>query len=244
MFAVKRRTVRFKRPAKRVSVRARPSTTRRSAVVPGLTRTSGYYGRFTGSNAELKFHDLDIDDAAIAINGTIAQVSCLTIAQGNTESQRIGRKLTVKQINWHFEIKFFGSTATAATSDVVRIILYHDRQANGATATVTGILESDDYQSFNNLANKQRFTILMDRNYSMVARSGSGRGSTDTLAFGEDVQTDTFYKTCNIPIEYDNSGTDGAITTIRSSNIGVIALSRDGGSQLVSKMRIRYSDGA
>ncbi len=216
----------------------------RSGVVPGYTRTGGFYGRFAGANAELKFHDLDIDDAAVAINGTIAQVSCLTIAQGNTESQRIGRKLVVKQINWRFEIKFFGATAVAASSDVVRVMLYHDKQANGATATVTGILESDDYQSFNQLANKQRFTILMDRTYSLMSKSGSGRGSTDTLAFGEDVISDTFFKTCNIPIEYDNTGTDGAITTMRSSNIGVITLSRDGGSQFVSKMRVRYSDGS
>ncbi len=209
----------------------------------GYQRVSGFYGRFSGPTAELKFHDLDVDDVAIAINGTIAEDSVLTIAQGNTESQRIGRKLTVMMIGWKFEIKFLGATAIAATSDVVRVMLYLDRQTNGATATVTGILESDNYQSFNNLANKNRFLILMDRLYSLKSFSGSGQGTAATLAFGEDVISDSFYKKCNIPIEYDNSATDGTISTMRSNNIGVLLLSRDGGSLFASKMRIRYSDG-
>ncbi len=207
----------------------------------GYQRTAGFYGRFAGPTAELKFHDLDIDDVAIAINGNIAEDSVLTIAQNNTESGRIGRKLTVMMIGWKFEIKFLGATAIAASSDVVRVVLYLDKQTNGATATVTGIVESDNYQSFLNLANKNRFMILMDRTYSLMSRSGSGNGTTDK--FGEDVISDTFYKKCNIPIEYDNSGTDGAITTMRSNNIGVLLFSRDGGSLFSSKMRIRYSDG-
>ncbi len=221
-------------------------TARRQVVgaARGYQRVGGFYGRFAGSDAELKFHDLDINDSVIAQNGNITQISCLTIPQNNTESGRIGRKLTVKRIGWRFEVKLVAGTASATTNEVVRVILYHDRQTNGATATVTGILESDDYQSFNNLANKSRFSILMDRTYTLVAKSGSGRGSTDTLAFGEDDINDTFFKACNIPIEYDNSQTDGSITSMRSSNIGVLLLSRDGAIGIfVSKMRIRYSDG-
>ncbi len=205
-------------------------------------RISGYVARprAMATVGELKFHDLDIDDVAIAINGTIAEDSVLTIAQGTTESERIGRKLTVKKIGWHFEIKFLGATAIAASSDVVRVMLYLDKQTNGVAATAVGILESDNYQSFNNLSNKSRFLILMDRFYSLKSHSGSGNGTTDK--FGEDVITDSFYKECNIPIEYDNSATTGAITTMRSNNIGVLLLSRDGGSLFASKMRIRYSD--
>ena len=49
----------------------------------------------------------------------------------------------------------------------MRVMLYHDKQANGATAAVLDILESADYQSFNNLVNSGRFRILMDRTYAM-----------------------------------------------------------------------------
>lgn len=192
---------------------------------------------------ELKFHDLDIDDATIATGGTIAEDSVLTIAQGTTESERIGRKVQVKQINWRFQI-LLPTTATAAdTSDAVRVILYLDKQANGAAAGVTAILESSNFQSFNNLSNKSRFRTLMDRTYELNIPAGSGRGSTDTLSYGEYRIQDTFFKPCDIGIEYDNSATTGAITTMRSNNIGVLLLSVAGVCSFTSKMRVRYSDG-
>ncbi len=203
-------------------------------------RKGPYKGRI--AIGELKFHDLDIDDATIAQGGNIAQASCNIIAQGTTESQRVGRKCTIKSINWRMQIKLIASTATAATSDSIRVILYLDKQTNGATAAVTDIFETADFQSFNNLANKSRFRTLMDRTYDMVCKCGSGRGSTDTLAFGEDVINDTFFKKCNIDIEYDNSATGGELTTQRTNNIGVLLLASSGSTQFGSKMRLRFAD--
>ncbi len=200
-------------------------------------------GRLAGPGQELKLHDLDVDDAGIAANGTIVEDSVLTIAQGTTESQRVGRKVVVKAIGWRFAIIINEKTSGAATSDIVRVILYLDKQTNGAAATVTAILESDDYQSFNQLANKSRFRTLMDRTYEIHSLAGSGRGSTDTLNYGENMLQDTFFKNVNIPIEYDNSVTTGAITSMRSNNIGVLLLSREGSALFDSKMRIRFSDG-
>ncbi len=236
----------FKRTARRNGGRRRRQTRQRfkiSSRRKGYGRTSGFYGRYgQGPNAELKFHDLDIDDGVIATGGTIAEDSCVVIAQGTTESTRLGRKVTVKSINWRFDVTL-PTTATAAdTSDVVRIILYLDKQTNGATAAVLDILESANYQSFNNLANKSRFRTLMDRTYNLSSPAGSGRGTTDTLSYGEMVIQDSFFKKCNIVIEYDNSGTDGAITTQRSNNIGVLTISQNGTSAFQSKMRLRYSD--
>ena len=47
---------------------------------------------------------------------------------------------------------------------------------------MTDILESDDYQSFNNLANKGRFVTLMDRTYELNSNGAAGDGtSNDTL---------------------------------------------------------------
>ncbi len=218
---------------------------RRRAFVPGRDRTAGFYGRYSGTQPEKKFHDIDIDDAVVAINGTIAQVSCNVIAEGNGESNRIGRRVTVKNINWRFQVTLPTTAVAADTSDVVRVILYLDKQCNGATAvasTDAGILATDDFQSFNNLANSKRFRILMDRTYDLVSKAGSGRGSTDTLSYADDVISDTFFKKCNIPIEYDNSATDGTITTIRTNNIGVLLLGRNGKAGFASKMRLRYSD--
>ncbi len=203
-------------------------------VVPGFTRRSGFYG---GAIGELKFHDLDIDDATIASNGTIVEDSCVVIAQGVTEIQRIGRKCTIRSINWRFNIRLPAGTSSTTTADTVRVLLYLDKQTNGATATVTALLESDDYQSFNNLANKSRFRTLMDRTYDMNTEL-SGDGTTvDSPRFNFN---DTFFKKVNIPIEYDS--TTGAITEQRSNNIGVLILSKNGLCTFDSKMRIRFSD--
>ncbi len=191
---------------------------------------------------ELKFHDLDINDASVAANGTIAEDSVLTIAQGTTESERIGRKVIVKSISWRWNLLLSVATSSANVDETVRLILYQDKQTNGATATVTGILETDDYQSFNNLSNKSRFRTLMDRTYDLNATVGAGDGTTNT--FGNWQVNDSVFLNVNIPIEYDNSATTGAITTMRSNNIGVLILSKDGALAVMDgKMRIRFADG-
>ncbi len=213
--------------------------------VAGFQRTAGYYGRFGpgakgDAGPELKFHDLDIDQDPPATAGTIAEDSCVTIAQDMTESTRIGRKCVIRSINWRFRIVKKVSTAAADTSDVCRVILYLDKQCNGVTAAVTDILESADFQSFNNLANKSRFRTLMDREYALNSCAGGGDGTTED--YGENVTIDSFFKNCNIPIEYDNSATTGAIATVRSNNIGVLLISQDAKCSFSSKMRLRFSD--
>ncbi len=209
---------------------------KRAGVGPRRKRARA--GRFKGrvSISELKFHDLDIDDAVVAAGGNIAEDSCLTIAQGTTESERIGRKLTVHGINWRFKIAIPATTTPGDSADVIRVMLYLDKQTNGATAAVLDIVETADYQSFNNLSNKSRFRILMDRTYSINAQSGR-----DTT-IGESIITDTLFKKVNIGVEYDNVASTGVITTMRSNNIGVLLLGFSGLAGFSSKMRIRFSD--
>ncbi len=211
----------------------------------GIVRTSGYYGKFpqgqTVSGGELKFFDLDIDDAVVAASGVIAQDSCNKIAQGVTEVQRVGRKCTIKAVNWRYLLILpqQDAQATPAPGESIRVIVYLDKQCNGATATNTGILESADFQSFNNLANKNRFTILMDKthsvNYNTLGSDGAGVISSNQV-----LKNYQWYKKCNIPIEFDAA--TGAITEIRSNNIGVLLVSQNGTVGFFSKMRLRFTD--
>lgn len=211
------------------------SKKRASVPRPGFQLSTGYYGPHS---FELKFHDLDVDDAVVATNGTIAQASCNIIAQGTTDSTRIGRKVTIKSINWRFRIGNTNVNQATARCPVVRVVLFLDKQCNGTAATVTDILETDNYQSFNNLANKSRFVILFDRTYKVENAAGAWDGTgTDWAA---NVTMGSFYKKCNIPIEYDS--TTGAITECRSNNLGVLLLSDQGTASFESKMRLRYTD--
>ncbi len=205
----------------------------------GYARIGGNYGRYR-SGGENKFHDIDVDDAVIAINGTIQNAGTVNIIpQGTSEIERDGRKCTVNAINWRYVLSI-ANVGVGTGSDVIRVILYLDTQCNGTAATVTQILESDNYQSYRNLSNSTRFNILLDRTHIINVRAGSGRGSTDTLNYADVHQGYTFYKKCNIPLEFDS--TLGALTEIRSNNIGVLILSKDGATvAFESKLRLRFS---
>ncbi len=208
--------------------------------VPGADRVGGYYGRYSGRGGELKFHDVDLDDGVVAAGGNVTATVNI-IAQGVTESQRVGRKCTIKSIHWRYRIFMPAQTdvATSAAGDNLRVIMYLDKQANGATAAATDILETADYQSFRNLANSQRFNIILDRtsavNYDTMTSEGAGVVST-TFSSRDFVLN----KKCNIPIEF--SATTGAIGEIRSNNIGVMLVGNAGIAGFDSKIRLRFSD--
>ncbi len=205
----------------------------------GYLRTGGFYGRAgAGCPArELKFHDLDVNDIAVAAGANIVAPSCNLIAQNVTETGRDGRKCTVKNIGWKFQLKLniFAGT-TLDYGDTIRVILYLDKQCNGATAVNTDILETADFQSFNNLANKSRFKTLMDRTYDINMMAAAGDGAVNDSA--PVVINDSFYKKCNIPLEFD--GATGAITELRSNNIGVMICGEIGVAGFQSKMRLRF----
>ncbi len=177
---------------------------------------------------------MELDDTAVAIGGTITPTINI-IAQGVTESQRIGRKCTIQSIGWRYNIQYPSQAIMASTSDSIRIIMYLDKQANGETAAITDILESNDYQSFNNLSNSGRFRILLDKVVDMQQNAAIAGPVTN-----EQDKNFTFFKKVAIPIEF-SAGT-GAIAEIRSNNLGVLLLSRVGALRFDSKIRLRFSD--
>ncbi len=239
---------------KRVVVSAAPyfarapagTTRKKRKFTLGADRVGGYYGRYAGGpNAragERKFHDLDLDDNIIASTGTVTD-SLNKIAQGVTESQRIGRKCTIKSILWSYDTKLPESDAVATFSapDAVRMIMFLDKQCNGATAAVLDILENADFHSFRNLANSSRFVVLMDKRFVINYHNGASDGN-GVVSQAQEIMYGSFHKNCDIPIEFDS--TTGAITEIRSNNIGVLLISVNGTPVFKSKLRLRFSDGA
>lgn len=213
-------------------------TFKKRRFIRGRDRVGGYYGRFSKRDGELKFHDVDLDDAVVSGGGTVTATINI-IPQGTTEVERIGRKCNIRKIAWRYSLSLPAAAgATLVSGDILRMILFIDKQANGATAAVTDVLESAHYQSFNNLSNSGRFRILMDKTYDLNNTAGAGDGAVNDSPLWE--ISDSFYKDCNIPIEF--SSTTGAITEIRSNNLGVLLISRGGSPKLDSKFRLRFSD--
>lgn len=229
---------------KRTATRAgyAPFTYRRTKPRVARIQVRGRFAR----GGELKFHDVDLDTATVASAGAVTATINI-IPQGVAEDERVGRKCTIKSIQWKYQVllKEANGGATPANSDTVRIILFQDKQANGATAlvaTVAGILESADYQSFFNLANEGRFNILLDRRHTMNYHTLTATQDVDTFDSCETFTDGTFYKSCNIPLEFDAAA--GVITEIRSNNLGVLLISKGAFCSFNSKFRLRFSDGS
>lgn len=225
---------------------------RRRQLVPrqrGFMRVGGYYGRYAGAygmgagkygqRPELKFLDKSTIQT-IPAAGLIHELSINLIPQGVTESQRVGRKCTIKSVHARIQIEIPSATDPIDASDTLRVIIYLDKQANGATAAVADILEVIDYTSYFNLENSSRFLILHNKFIPINATAAAiGVGA---LGFTSN-RGQLFYqwsKRCNIPIEF--SGVTGAIGEVRSNNIGILAISEGGEVRLETRTRVRFSD--
>ncbi len=191
------------------------------------------------SVGEMKFFDTDVDDAVIATPSTIVTPSINLIPDGSLDTERIGRKSVIRQIHFRYNITLITGTLPAETSDTVVVIVYLDKQANGAAATATTILEQDDFQGFLRIENKDRIKILMRKTHSLSAPSAGGNTSTNT--WGEKTIHSEWNKTgMNIKIQF--SGSTGAIAEIKSNNIGILLLSNEGFCKFEGAIRIRFTD--
>ncbi len=218
------------------------SARKKRRFTPGVDRTGGYYGRYAGPDGERKFHDVDLNDAVIAAGSTITSTINI-IPQGVTERQRIGRKCTIRSINWrgYWSMPTRDAVSVPPAGDIVRIILYQDKQCNGAVITAGNLVESIAVNTFRDLANSGRFNVLMDKTeaftYTGLASDGAGLVSAPPQ-----IRKFSFYKECNIPLEFDS--TTGALTEIRSNNLGVMIIGLNGVAGFASSIRLRFSDGS
>lgn len=221
-----------------MSKRQRPW--KKSAGRPRKRRRVARYRRYAPST-EKKFHDFNIDDAIIASAGWTVQAVMLTIPEGNGEQARVGRKITLTNINWRWNLRLPTSTTAASGSDVVRMVVVLDKQCNGALAPSTELFADDVFNTFNDLANTRRFRVLYDRMFTLNA-SGAGTSAGGVDLTGDTRVAGTWYKQVNIPIEYDSSVITGIIGTVRSNNLVMYTISLNNVCALDSRFRVRYID--
>ncbi len=116
---------------------------------------------------ELKFLDTDVVDAQI--NNTMTFFNPMIIPQGDTESERIGRKVIIKSLSIKGTLTLTGAIATANTSSLVTMKVVQDTQTNKNLFGATDLLETDTFDSFNQLANRNRFRVLKSCTYRFKA---------------------------------------------------------------------------
>ncbi len=185
-----------------------------------------------------------LDDSS-SPTGTI-----LKIQQGSGESERIGRRIILTDILWNLtlEMPALAISTTPLTSEateIFRLVIYLDKQCNGAIANTTTIFEDTDIHSYRNIENASRYTILWDKTVTLTGRVVTAwDGTNDTWTVPEVFKRVKYHWKGRIPIEYNQTFTDGRIATIRSNNIGIIALTENSSAArtaaLYGQMRIRF----
>lgn len=209
----------------------------------GLDRYGVGYNRYTRMKStfkpEMKFEDTTDTVATVAATGDVLNSVLFNITQGSGESDRIGRKITVKSMYVRGNILLPAATDINNTQDELRVIIYQDKQSNGAAAAVTDIVQNADLRSFLNLANKNRFRILADKNYVILAPGVGGNGTTHSVGAAGKHYKISLPK-LNIPVEYTAS--TGAITDLASNNIGVLTFSKNGLITNTWRCRVRFYD--
>lgn len=195
--------------------------------------------RLATGQQELKFFDGTRNDADILTTGII-KPSLNLIVQGTGESQRIGRKVVIRKIDLRItaELKDVFQQNDIPKGDILRVILFVDKQANGANAVVTDILETAEINSYRNLSQVNRFKILYN-GYFTLNRLGTSKD--DDFKSASPVYllpTTKVHRDVNIEVEF--SGTAGTISEVTSSNVGILFITEGNRAEVRVKFRIRY----
>lgn len=190
---------------------------------------------------EIKFLDTTLATTAITATGIIVNDTIVGINQGDGPDERNGRKVNLTSIHLRGVItQPSGQTSLDNSTNLVRVILYWDKQCNAATASIATILDATETKSYLNLDNVDRYTILSDMFVDMdvaniVNLTSSAFTSPRLMKYIK------FNKKCNIPIRFNDNG--NTIASITSNNIGVAAIALTAnGTFLDVQARVRFTD--
>lgn len=188
-------------------------------------------------NWDTAIYNTPIDSAGIGV--TLCEPP-----QDTSDSGRIGRKVTVKSIQHRIWFSLGTTQVANAAYYPVRIIIYIDKQPNGAFNSLTDLLEFQGNTNASDamkrclsplkLANSDRFQVLKDMVYEVDAGHG----------YGQHVQ---HYKKVSFNTTW--TGTAGGVANIESNALNMIVLSANysGGTATNSPIfnhytRVRYID--
>lgn len=185
---------------------------------------------------EMKYLDSLQTEATVNSLGSYQMQSVNFVIIGTAATNRIGRRIHIRKIQLRIHLTLPNSTTRDAMVDRVRIVVFLNKQTNGAAPAWTDLYVNANIDSFRNLDQAQQFRILMDKTIGMSSKAAAGDGATDQYV-GEE-RTVYYNKSCNIPIEYQASG--GTIGDISSNNIGVFMITENGRITASIDSRIRF----
>lgn len=186
------------------------------------------------------------------------------IQEGSGFWNRIGRKITMKTVHLRGNINLTTVPITAAlTNEMVRYIIFYDKQPNGTTATWNQIVQgyNDQGASTNvtntglNLDNRDRFIILRDRCCNMPYQTAAGIpqgppfdggvGSVGAKGKGSDggSYVEEFINLKGLETQYSGTANPATVAQISTGAIGIVCKGDVGGQYYLQwSTRLRYTD--
>ncbi len=130
---------------------------RRTRRKPVALRAVRRLARFV----DTELHEIETNNNFVNVTQTGVQVLLTPIATGDDRIDRNGDQVTLRRADVRWTI------LVGATDSILRVILFMDRQANGAVPTLADVLSVPTFPlvSMINVDNKKRFKIIMDRCY-------------------------------------------------------------------------------
>lgn len=205
------------------AARSRPGSRyrryRKRANMGTVRATRGFAGNYGSSKGEKKVSDTSAGVVQVNTTGVITLLHLPVL--GSDYNQRVGRKTLVKSIYIRGRVLTEASnqvigTAVLTTSLQARMILLVDKQPNGAAPAVTDVLVTAEPASQLNLNNRDRFSILKDKQWSFDPYSYTTASGVASMS--RQIYSLKCYKKCNVETIF-NSTNGGTIADINSGAI-------------------------
>lgn len=146
------------------AVKRARATLRASGRTSAITPQGRFFGGRPKHIAEKKVIDVDPGNLNVTTTGTVTLIN--GVATGTDFTDRVGRKIIMRSV-YVRGIIFPDDFSTL--NSLARIMLVYDMQANGAAPAITDILKSATSVSQLNLNNRDRFRVLMDKQWVLGA---------------------------------------------------------------------------
>lgn len=198
-----------------------------------FTRGGGGGGMYIkSSTVEKKYIDTAPAVYAADVTGSITLIS--GVATGTDYTNRIGRKILVNSIYVRGVVFTVGSNTN---NSLARLMLVYDKQPTGALPVMTDILNSSTSVDQLNPNNRDRFAIIMDKQFGLGANVNAVYANTPNIFPIKK------FKKCNLEIVFD--GTTSGIASISTGAIyGVVIGNQTAttGPDFDISYRIRFTD--
>lgn len=170
--------------------------------------------------------------------GRVDPLGSFNIIQGTGDGNRTGNFIEIKKV----VIRFNGSIPVGTPNSNFRVIIFTDKQVNGATPAITDVIETGTggmMAGYNDdlviQVGGPRFKILMDKLYTVNCGAGAADASSTTTAY-------TFTKVLNGPFKVHYDTTTGAIADIVSGEIFIATVANGTNAVVACSAQITFVD--